>query len=868
MTAVATTAGSRFAPAFRAGRRGRIALMALIGVFALSLAAEFIANDRPIFLVYDGGLYWPVFADYLETQFGGDLPIKADYRDPHVRALVEAKGWMVWPPIRFSYDTINYGLQVPVPAPPSAENLLGTDDKGRDVLARLIYGFRISFLFGLALTLLSTVIGVAVGAIQGFYGGWLDLIGQRLLEIWAGIPILYLLIIVASVLVPGFFTLLFVMLLFTWMMKVGVVRAEVLKTRKQDYVRAAEALGVKRRTILLRHVLPNSLTAVIALLPLTLAGSIAMLTGLDFLGFGMPPGDPSLGEMITQGKNNLEVPRLALIAFAAPAALLVLIGFVGDATRDALDTRLAPGQRRRGSGRRIAGIDRNDADGTLEAGILARVRGLSVDFVAPGQSVPALHGVDLDIRRGEVLALIGPSGSGKSTLAAALLDLLPRTAEARGSIRFAAPGTGPAPVVRRLAGDRVGYVFQEPSAALNPLHSVLKAVGEPLRLHRGLRGAALRARVVELLGEVGFPRGADRLGALPHELSGGERQRVVIAAAIANDPELLIADEPTTALDPDVRDQIVDLFRELHATRGVAILFVSHDTEIVSRLAERVAVMDAGRIVEAGPAGKVLTAPEHPVARQIVAGSFPPRLPRRRPEGPPLLAVRELTVRYATARLWRRKKAAAPAVENLSFDLYAGRTLGIVGPSGAGKTTVALAVAGLLSGIEGRIRYGGTDVGRLGPGVRQTLRHHVQLVFQDPQGALSPRLTVASIVAEGLRTHFSDLSRRDREDRVLGALESVGLGPEHLRRYPHELSGGQRQRVAIARALVVEPTLLILDEPTSALDRHLQGAFLKLLDRLQKEKGLAYLVISHDMDVVGAMADDVLRLAPSGAGTT
>lgn len=864
---------SRLAPAFRAGRRGRIALVVLGGLFLVSLLAEFVANDRPIVLAYDGGLYWPIFENYLETRFGGSLPILADYRDPHVRALIEARGWMIWPPIRFSYDTINFGLQVPVPAPPSAENLLGTDDQGRDVLARLIYGFRISFLFGLALTALSAFIGIVVGAIQGFYGGWVDLLGQRLLEIWAGIPILYLLIIVGSVFVPGFFTLLFVMLLFTWMAKVGVVRAEVLKTRKQDYVRAAEALGVRRRTILWRHVLPNSLTAVIALLPLTLAGSIAMLTGLDFLGFGMPPGDPSLGEMLTQGKNNLETPRLAIVAFIAPAALLVLIGFVGDATRDALDTRLAPGRPRR---RAVADPAKSGIVGYIAAGdvaagriaadLLVSIRGVSASYVAPGQTVPALRGVDFDIRHGEAVALIGASGSGKSTLASALLSLLPATAEVGGRIQFAPPDENLDGRLRALAGDRVGYVFQEPSAALNPLHTVLKAVGEPLRLHRGLRGDALRMRVVALLDEVGFPEGARRLGALPHELSGGERQRVAIAAAIANDPELLIADEPTTALDTQVRDQIVGLFKRLHETRGMALLFVSHDTQVVRRIVERVAVMDDGCIVETGPVDAVLDAPSHPATRRLVVGDFPARAPRPTPESRPILSVDGLTIRYRTTRVLRARAAPAPAVRDVSFDLYPGRTLGIVGPSGAGKTSIALAVAGILRGFEGRIRYNGVEIGSAGASPRDVLRHDVQMVFQDPQGALSPRRTVSAIVGEGLVTHFRHLSRDEAAGRVLRALKSVGLGAQHLRRYPHELSGGQRQRVAIARALVVEPALLILDEPTSALDRHLLTGFLALLEDLQKKRNLAYLIISHDPAVVAAMADSVLRLERPGEG--
>jgi len=325
--------------AFRRNRRGFWSLWLFLAIFFVTLFAEFIANDRPIILRYAGAWYFPVFIDYPETTFGGEFPTAADYRDPAVAKLISEKGWMVWPLVPFSYKTINYNLPSPAPSPPSSVNWLGTDDQGRDVLARLIYGFRISVLFGLTLTVLSSLIGVAAGAVQGYFGGPVDLGFQRLLEIWGGLPMLYLLIILASLVEPNFWLLLGLMLLFAWTNLVDVVRAEFLRARNFDYVRAARALGVSNRVIILRHVLPNATVATITFLPFILNGSITTLTSLDFLGFGLPPGSPSLGEILAQGKANLQAPWLGLTAFFVLASMLSLLIFVGEAVRDAFDPR-------------------------------------------------------------------------------------------------------------------------------------------------------------------------------------------------------------------------------------------------------------------------------------------------------------------------------------------------------------------------------------------------------------------------------------------------------------------------------------------------------------------------------------------------
>lgn len=325
---------------FKEHKRGWFSLWIFLGLFMLSLGAEFIANDKPLLVKYDGALYFPILKRYPETTFGGEFPLQANYKSPYIKELIAAKeGWMLWPIIPFNYSSINYDLQVPAPAPPSSQNWLGTDDQGRDVLARVIYGFRISVLFALTLTLVSSMIGVFVGALQGFYGGWVDLVGQRFLEVWSGLPVLYLLIIMASFIQPNFWWLLGIMLLFSWMSLVDLVRAEFLRGRNLEYVRAARALGMQNSAIMFRHILPNAMVSTITFLPFILTGAIGTLTALDFLGFGLPPGSPSLGELVAQGKSNLQAPWLGISAFTVLALMLSLLVFIGEAARDAFDPR-------------------------------------------------------------------------------------------------------------------------------------------------------------------------------------------------------------------------------------------------------------------------------------------------------------------------------------------------------------------------------------------------------------------------------------------------------------------------------------------------------------------------------------------------
>lgn len=324
---------------FRANKRGHWSFWVFLALLGVCLFAELLANDKPVLIQYDGALYFPTFVHYPETTFGGDFETETEYRDTFVQDLINAKGWMVWPPVPFSYDTINYNLKTPAPSPPDDVNWLGTDDQGRDVMARVIYGFRLSVLFGLILTLISSAIGVTAGAIQGYYGGRTDLVMQRCIEVWASLPSLYILIIFSSMFVPGFWTLLFILLLFSWLSLVDVVRAEFLRARNFDYVRAAHALGVSNGVIIRRHVLPNAMVATMTYMPFILTGSITALTSLDFLGLGLPPGSPSLGELLAQGKNNLQAPWLGVTAFVSLALMLTLLTFIGEAVRDAFDPR-------------------------------------------------------------------------------------------------------------------------------------------------------------------------------------------------------------------------------------------------------------------------------------------------------------------------------------------------------------------------------------------------------------------------------------------------------------------------------------------------------------------------------------------------
>jgi microcin C transport system ATP-binding protein len=485
---------------------------------------------------------------------------------------------------------------------------------------------------------------------------------------------------------------------------------------------------------------------------------------------------------------------------------------------------------------------------------LLAVRDLTIGF---GAHPPVVAGVSFTLARGETLALVGESGSGKSLTALSALGLLPPGARMEGSVVLDGVDVPRASArdLSRLRGGAAGIVFQEPMTSLNPLHRVGRQVAEAAALH-GRRLS--RADLVALLERAGFRDAEARLAAFPHQLSGGQRQRVMIAMALACDPQLLIADEPTTALDVTTQAAILALLDREKAARGLALLLVSHDLNLVRRHADRVCVMQAGRIVEQGPVARVFARPDHPYTRMLIAAE-----PRGGPAPVPhgiaeVLRAEGVRVAFPVRRgVLRRTVGEVVAVDGASLAVRAGETLGIVGESGSGKTTLGFALLRLQAVNRGRIAFEGRDLAAMGARDLRALRARMQVVFQDPYGSLSPRLSVGEIVAEGLRVHAPGLSPAAREARVASALGEVGLDPAMADRYPHEFSGGQRQRIAVARALVLEPRLLVLDEPTSALDRSIQGQVVDLLRNLQARRGLAYVFISHDLAVVRAMSHRV-----------
>jgi microcin C transport system ATP-binding protein len=485
---------------------------------------------------------------------------------------------------------------------------------------------------------------------------------------------------------------------------------------------------------------------------------------------------------------------------------------------------------------------------------------LGVVFGRGAHEVVAAKNVSFTVNKGETLALVGESGSGKTVTALSVLGLLPYplARHPTGSIKYAGEEllNAPEPTLRRVRGNRIGMVFQEPMTSLNPLHNIEKQVGEVLEIHAGITGEAKRARVLELLRLVGLPDVEKRLGALPHELSGGQRQRVMIAMALALNPDILIADEPTTALDVTIQAQILELLGDLKQRLGMALLFITHDLAVVRKIADRVCVMKDGMLVEQGPVAEIFAKPHHEYTKRLLAAEPKPKgVPT--PAGQEIMAVDDLKVWFPIRRgVIRRTVGHIKAVDGVSFSVAAGRTIGVVGESGSGKTTLGLALLRLI-GSEGAIRFEGQRIDTLSPKALRPLRRHMQVVFQDPFGSLSPRLSIGQIVGEGLSLHNLGAAS-EHGDRVVEALRDVGLEPDVRHRYPHEFSGGQRQRIAIARAMVLRPKFLVLDEPTSALDVSVQAQIVDLLRDLQAKHGLAYMFISHDLRVVRALADSII----------
>ena len=493
---------------------------------------------------------------------------------------------------------------------------------------------------------------------------------------------------------------------------------------------------------------------------------------------------------------------------------------------------------------------------------IVEVRDLHVSFSTPGGEVKAVRGISFDIDKGETVALVGESGSGKSVTALSILQLLPYPVARHPSGSILVDGAemigAPQNALRAVRGNRISMIFQEPMTSLNPLHNVERQVNEILFLHKGLGRDAARTRTLELLKMVGLAEAEQRLGALPHELSGGQRQRVMIAMALANEPDLLIADEPTTAVDVTIQAQILDLLRDLQARLGMAMLLITHDLSVVRKMARRVHVMRAGEIVESGAVATLFTEPKHPYTRHLIAAEPKGRPAAVRPNARQVVSTEDFKVWFPIkAGILKRTVDHVRAVDGVSLSVRQGETVGVVGESGSGKTSLALGILRLISS-KGPVVFSGRDIQGLRSKQLRPLRREMQIVFQDPFGSLSPRLSVGEIVGEGLGIHGIGADDKEREAMIIGALREVGLDPESRHRYPHEFSGGQRQRVSIARAMVLKPRFLVLDEPTSALDMSVQAQIVDLLRKLQRDHDLAYLFISHDLKVVRAMSHHVI----------
>ncbi len=495
---------------------------------------------------------------------------------------------------------------------------------------------------------------------------------------------------------------------------------------------------------------------------------------------------------------------------------------------------------------------------------LLKVHNLDVAFHTPGGVFEAVKGASFSIDKGETVALVGESGSGKSVTALSVMQLLPyplaRHSE-RSSVKFAEDELIGAPdsFMRTVRGRRIGMIFQEPQSALNPLHSIERQIGEVLKLHQGLDKNDVKKRVLELMDMVGLPKMKERLHAYPHELSGGQRQRVMIAMALANNPDLLIADEPTTALDVTVQAQILELLDKLKHELDMALLLITHDLTVVEKMADHVCVMKNGEIVEQKPAKALFAKPEHDYTKMLLSAQPKGAAVAVNDNAVPVVAGQDIKIHFPKKKtFWGKTSEWVKAVDGIDITCRAGQTIGVVGESGSGKSTLGFALLRLLPLTGGAVQFHGEDISTRNRGRMRPLRRKMQVVFQDPFSSLSPRLTVESIIGEGLKVHEPALSSTARTEQVVAALKDVGLDPDTRHRYPHEFSGGQRQRISIARAMVLRPEFIVLDEPTSALDLSVQAQIVDLLRGLQEKYNLAYMFISHDLRVVRAMAHELI----------
>ncbi len=826
----------------------------------------------------------------------------------------------------------------------SGYHVLGTDRTGNDVLWQALKSIRTAWVIGSLATVAMLPPALIFGISAGYFKGWIDDVIQYLYTTLTSIP--GVLLIGACVLMmqvyidthPGMFPtsaqradlrlflLCMILGLTGWSGLCRLLRAEALKLRELEYVQAARAFGISHARIMARHLLPNVMHIVLITVVLQFSGLVLYEAVLSYLGIGVDPSMNSFGSMIE--KARLEMSRDPMIwwnlltAFLFMLALVLSANLFSDAVRDAFDPRtraFRPKRFKLGARSLTSGSGGTVASGVLatRASILPDASGMTpssdaATLAASSPGVPlvlsvnaldialdtddqvrfAVKALALTIHRGETFALVGESGSGKSMTAMALMRLLPEALRVVGG-RIELQGTELTQLseaaMRSVRGARAGMIFQEPGTSLNPVMRIGDQILEPIERHTALRGAQARARAVQWLGRVGIPEPEVRIDDYPFQFSGGQKQRIMIAIALAAEPELLIADEPTTALDVTVQAQVLALLADIQKEMGMAVLLITHDLAVVRHVADTVALMRYGEIVETAPAEQFFASPKHPYARELF-DAIPTFAKRGRAlsaqgqaregiesSGPDpsltggaqssILQVEQLQVHYPIRKgLLRRIVAYNKVVQGVSFTLHANETLALVGGSGCGKTTVAKALLRLLDGsasIKGSAVVEHTNILQASGAALKALRGQIQIVFQDPFASLDPRMRVGAILQEGIAALRPEWSAAEQARRIAYLLERVGLPENSALRYPHEFSGGQRQRIAIARALAVEPKILILDEPTSALDVSVQAQILDLLQDLQRETGMAYLFITHNFGVVEYFAD---RVAVMDAG--
>lgn len=757
---------------------------------------------------------------------------------------------------------------------PSWSHLFGTDDLGRDVFSRVVLAASVSMRVAVIAVAISLTVGVILGMVAGFAGGVLDTALMRIVDVVFSFPVLLLALAIVAILGPGVTSAMIAIGVVYIPIFARVARADTLRVRQTQYVQASRTMGVRTPAILMRHVLPSISGPVIVQTSISLAFAILSEAALSFLGLGVQPPDPSWGRMLFDAQGFITTAWWMGV-FPGLAILVTVFAFnlIGDGVRDVLDPRQRTLLRNRGYERKSSTVTTPSTGKHIDPdGSVLRVADLVVG-VGPREIV---HGISFSVAPGETLGIVGESGSGKSLSVLSATGLFDApSAYVCGSARLGDTeivGATPAKL-RALHGSRVGFVFQDPSSSLNPLLTVEQQLTEGPRRHLGLSRGEARERALTLLRDVNLPDPESRLRAYPHQLSGGQRQRVMIAIALACDPELLIADEATTALDVTTQAQIIDLVAKLQRERGMAVLWISHDLGVIGRIADRVMVLRSGRIVESSDVTTLFDDPQddysrtlldsRPLLSKVTARGHIPAL-EKRVDADPLLRVTGLGVDYVVRGPSGRQ--VVHAVDGVDLQVARGRTLGIVGESGSGKSTVAGVITGLITSGQGTTVRGSVTVTLDGRRVEAIgargadearLRRRVAMVFQDPAASLDPRMTVAASIAEPLRTHGLTDGRGATRSRAEELLADVSLDASFLDRYPHEMSGGQRQRVSIARALASDPEVLILDESTASLDVSVQASVLDLLAELQRQKGLTYLFIAHDLAVVEQISDTV-----------